>query len=300
MVKKMTYKDYEVKQLKHGIEISEVHDFDMEQIFECGQCFRWSKGKDNSYIGIVKGKAVRIKYNSGVLSIFNANKQDFKDIWFEYFDLGTDYSLIKKILSKDSIMKQAISFGSGLRILKQDFNEVLVSYILSSNKRIPQITSSIEKLCKLYGKEINFEGEKIYTFPELNDLANSTADKLNYCRGGYRCGYILKSTRSLAMGGIDPASLYELETAKARETLMQLPGIGQKVADCILLYSGIKLDVFPVDVWIKRVIEELFLGKEVSLKEIQNFAHQKFGNLLGYAQLYLFYYARLNKIGIAS
>lgn len=293
----MRYNGYDIK-VKNGIlAVEDVKDFNLTHVFECGQCFRWIKQQDGSYNGIVRNKAVNVDYKEGTLFITNSDEQDFEDIWYEYFDLGTDYSTIKAALEQDSIMKEAIQTGYGIRLLKQDFWEMLISFIISANNMIPRIMKTVDTLSVLMGKSID-KNNNYYSFPEIEALANSSIDDVNKCRAGFRCKYIHQTSQMILVGNIKKEQLMSMDTETARKELMKLPGVGPKVADCILLFSGIKYDVFPIDVWVKRVMEELYLKKDSSHKEIQNFAKNNFGDLTGYAQQYLFYHARLNKIGM--
>ena len=280
-----------------GISVEGVKDFDPVHTFTCGQCFRWRAEDDKSFTGVAKGKVINISFEVGVLRIKNSTAEDFRKIWFDYLDLGRDYGQIKEELKKDEIMEKAIAFGQGIRILKQDFYETLVSFITSANNGIPRIMSTVEVIAQNYGDEILMEGKPYYTFPDIHKLANSTVEELWVCKGGFRCKYIINSAEMIASGEASLENLHNMSTEKAQEELMKLPGVGPKVADCILLYSGTKQDVFPTDVWVKRVMEELYFKREASFKEIQQFAREKFGNNCGIAQQYLFYYARENKIG---
>lgn len=229
---------------------------------------------------------------AGSLIIRNTNLKDFQDIWFDYFDLGRDYRKVKKAVATDDIMKKAVKFGGGIRILRQDPWETLISFIISANNRIPRIMKIIDDMSRFYGNEIEYNGKLYYSFPDVQSLAACSLEQLQVCRAGYRCGYIHKTAAMIALGDFDIKKLNELETGKAREYLLKLQGVGNKVADCMLLYSGTKFDVFPTDVWVKRVMEELYFKREASFKEIQQFAADKFGYLAGMAQQYLFYYAR--------
>lgn len=291
----MIYKEYNISVKDGVLAIENVRDFDLAHVFECGQCFRWNKQENGSYRGIVRNKIADVSYNNGILYITNATKQDFIDIWYDYFDLGTDYTKIKGILSEDEIMKEAIQTGFGIRILKQDFWEMLISFIISANNMIPRIMKTVDFLSELHGTYID---NASYSFPEIEALSGASLEEIQKCRAGFRCKYIHETSKLIANSTVNETDLKEMETDLARKELMKLPGVGPKVADCILLFSGIKYDVFPVDVWVKRVMEELYLKKETSLKDIQLFAKEKFGDLTGYAQQYLFYHARLNKIGM--
>jgi len=293
----LDYKGYKVKEEKDRVIVENVRDFDPVHIFECGQCFRWVRQPDNSFTGVVRGKVANISYQDGTLVIKNSSLKDFQDIWFEYLDLGRDYSEIKALLDKDEHMKKAIEYGYGIRILKQDLWEVLISFIISANNRIPMIMKTVAAMSKLYGDEIQYDGMAYYSFPGADKLSEAGIEELEACRGGFRCKYILNTARMVKNGEVRLEELEGMDTGKAREELMKFPGVGPKVADCVLLYSGTKQDVFPTDVWVKRVMEELYFKREASFKEIQDFASSYFGDLAGFAQQYLFYYARENRIG---
>ena len=293
----MDYKGYKVKEEKDRVIVENVRDFDPVHIFECGQCFRWVRQPDNSFTGVVRGKVANISYQDGTLVIKNSSLKDFQDIWFEYLDLGRDYGEIKALLDKDEHMKKAMEYGYGIRILKQDLWEVLISFIISANNRIPMIMKTVAAMSKLYGDEIQYDGMAYYSFPGADKLFEAGIEELEACRGGFRCKYILNTARMVKNGEVRLEELEGMDTGKAREELMKFPGVGPKVADCVLLYSGTKQDVFPTDVWVKRVMEELYFKREASFKEIQDFASSYFGDLAGFAQQYLFYYARENRIG---
>ena len=293
----MLYRGYEAEYKDNCLVIDDVKDFDPVHTFECGQCFRWYRESDGSYTGVVSGKVANISYGSGRMIFKNVSFEDFKQIWFDYFDLERDYSEIKKTIANDEIMKKAVEFGSGIRLLRQEPWETLISFILSSNNRIPRIMKIIADMSRYYGKEITYNGKSYFSFPDLHSLAACSLEQIQVCRAGYRCGYIHKSAAQIALGEIDLEKLPALTTAEARNYLLQLHGVGSKVADCMLLYSGTKYDVFPTDVWVKRVMEELYFKREASFNEIQQFAAEKFGKFAGIAQQYLFYYAREHKIG---
>lgn len=298
--KYMEHKGYDVIEENEGIIVKGVRDFNPVHVFECGQCFRWLKQSDGSYTGVVKGKVINIKYKNDALEIYNTTAEDFRNIWYQYFDLGRDYSKIKKILAKDKIMREAVEFGYGIRILKQDLWETLISFIISANNRIPMIMKVVAAISKIYGGEIKMDGKSYYTFPDINALAESSLQKLEVCKGGFRCKYIIKTANAIRDGAVDLYRIAYKSTAEARCELKKLAGVGNKVADCTLLYSGTKYDVFPTDIWVKRVMEELYFKREASLKDIQAFAADYFGELAGFAQQYLFYYAREHKIGTNS
>lgn len=296
----MDYKGYKIIEEFDRVIIENVKDFNPVHIFECGQCFRWFRRDDESYLGVAGKKVVNVSYYENKLIIKNANIRDFIDFWFDYFDLGRDYTEVKTLLSKDEIMKKAIEFGWGIRLLKQDIWEALVSFVISANNRIPMIMKIVATISKEYGQELNFDNHHYYSFPEVSKISGASVGQLEVCKAGFRCRYISLTSQIVEEGTIKLNELGNLSTGSARDELMKLPGVGPKVADCVLLYSGTKYDVFPTDVWVKRVMEELYFKREASFKEIQEFSRDYFGELAGFAQQYLFYYARENKIGSAK
>jgi len=289
----------EIKVIDNGLILKNIEDFNATHIFECGQCFRWGKEPDDSYTGVAFGKVINVKSweEKKEVRILNTTIQEFYDIWFEYFDLGRDYGDIKRKLSEDMVMRKAIEYGSGIRILKQDPWEILLSFIISANNRIPMIARSIGLLSQMYGKPIEYNGKTYYSFPTIEELAKAELEDISKCRAGFRCKYIFEAVKMVSEGIIDLDYIKSLEEDEARKELMRVPGVGAKVADCIMLFSMEKYGTYPVDVWIKRITEYFYLHKDVSIKEIRQFARDKFGTLAGFAQQYLFYYAREMKIG---
>ncbi len=302
---RILYREYEVHyeagsrdNLTDGcVIVHGIRDFNPVHIFECGQCFRWYKETDGSYTGVVRGKVANVEYTPGRLVLNNVTLDDFKQIWFDYFDLGTDYALIKKAVSIDSIMEKAVEFGNGIRLLRQEPWETLISFILSSNNRIPRIMKIVSEISRLFGERLEAFGKEYFGLPEAQTLADCCFEQIQQCRAGYRCSYIHETARELAKAGCDLKELAGMTGEEARNALMRFKGVGNKVADCVLLYSGIKRDVFPTDVWVKRVMEELYFKREAGFKQIQQFAAEHFGQYAGAAQQYLFYFAREHKIG---
>lgn len=295
--------DLKITTTHDGISITGIKDFDPVHTFDSGQCFRWLRQPDGSYIGVAGERSAQVLMtHDGKLVMSGVSEQDFRDFWFEYFDLGRDYAEIKsELAAKDRHMRDAVEFGSGLRLLKQDLWEVLISFIISSNNRIPRIMRSVEALSREFGREIpGAVSEGLFSFPRPHDLADEDEHTINICKGGFRCKYIDKTVKMTLSGDFDTTRVAGMCPSDARSELMRLPGVGPKVADCVLLFSGTCRDVFPTDVWVKRIMEHLYLGKDRKLSEIQDFASGYFGENRGIAQEYLFYYARYNreKLGI--
>lgn len=293
----MEYRGYKLKETENSVIVENVKDYNPVHVFECGQSFRWIRQEDGSYIGVASGRVIRVAYTEGALELYNTNLTDFKNIWFDYFDLGRDYTLIKEKIMKDDIMKSAVAFGYGIRLLKQDIWEALISFIISANNRIPRIMKTVAAISEVYGNEIEMDGQKYYSFPSTKELLGTTLEKLEECRGGFRCKYIMDAAQKIEDGTVKLDEIPLMQTDEARKYLRRINGVGPKVADCVLLFSGTKYDVFPTDVWVKRVMEELYFKREASFKEIQEFAADYFGEYAGFAQQYLFYYAREKRIG---
>lgn len=287
-----------ITEVENGLILEDVKDFDAKHTLECGQCFRWTREEDGSYTGVAFGRVlnVRTDYGKGIVWLDNTSLKDFRDIWFDYFDLGRDYGAVKEALRQDPVLDMAIKHGSGLRILRQEPWELLISYIMSANNSIPMISRSIGMLSEMYGRKVHYRGRTYYTFPTQSELREATLEDISLCRAGFRCKYIYQAVKMVNAGDIRLEAVAGMDIGDARNELMKVPGVGPKVADCIMLFSMGKYRAYPVDVWVKRVTEYFFLGKDVKMKEIHQFAMDKFGDLAGFAQEYLFYYAREFKI----
>ncbi len=279
--------------------LKNAKSFELKDIFDCGQCFRWNKESDESYTGVFKQNVINVKKQGQDVFFKGICSGDIKNVVTYYFDLERDYENIKKTLSKVDInMKTSIEYGKGIRILNQDLWETIISFIISANNNIPRIKGIIEKLSKTYGNEIIWNNNKYYTFPSVNQLKDVTTEQYRKLGLGFRDIRLYETTQMILNKEIDLEYLKEeKDTLKVREELLKLSGVGPKVADCILLFSELKrFDVFPIDVWVRRVMNDLYIKEEneekVSKKKIENLAKEKFGNLSGIAQQYLFYWRR--------
>ncbi|MDO5725273.1 MAG: DNA glycosylase [Tissierellia bacterium] len=273
--------------------------FEPEHIFESGQCFRWNKVSDDIYKGVVNGKIITTKKCGDKIEIYGIDQKEFEDYFENYFDLKTDYKKIKELYSKDPQLKLAIEYGHGLRVLNQDPFETMLSFIISANNQIPRIKRSIKLLSKHFGEYIDtIDGEEFYKFPTPQVLASAKVEDIReLTRVGFRDYRIVRAAQMVVSEEIKLDELYDMKREEAKKVLMQVPGIGSKVADCILLFALQKKDAFPVDVWIKRIMETLYLNREVNVKDIADYGREVFGENAGIAQQYLFYYGRENKIG---
>ena len=279
--------------------LKNVSSFELKDIFDCGQCFRWNEEPDGSYTGVFKTNVLNVKKIGEDVYFEGICDGDIKEIVEEYFDLNRDYEVIKTKLSKiDKNMEISVNYGSGIRILNQDLWETIVSFIISANNNIPRIKGIIEKISKKYGNKIVFNNKEYYTFPTPKQLENVTVDDFRQLGLGFRDIRLYETTKMILEKQIDLEKLYnEPNTESIREELLKLSGVGPKVADCILLFSDLKrFDVFPVDVWVRRVMNDLYIKeadeRKVSKKKIEDLAQEKFGNLAGLAQQYLFYWRR--------
>lgn len=279
--------------------LKNAKSFELKDIFDCGQCFRWNKESDESYTGVFKQNVINVKKQGQDVYFKGICSGDIKNVVTYYFDLERDYENIKKTLSKVDInMKTSIEYGKGIRILNQDLWETIISFIISANNNIPRIKGIIEKLSKTYGNEIIWNNNKYYTFPSVNQLKDVTIEQYRKLGLGFRDIRLYETIQMILNKEIDLEYLKEeKDTLKVREELLKLSGVGPKVADCILLFSELKrFDVFPIDVWVRRVMNDLYIKEEneekVSKKKIENLAKEKFGNLSGIAQQYLFYWRR--------
>ena len=279
--------------------IKNIDSFDLKDIFECGQCFRWNEQEDGSYTGVVKNNVLNVKKENNQIIFQGKCEDNIQELVEDYFDLNRDYEEIKKDLSKiDENMKTSIEYGKGIRILNQDLWETIISFIISANNNIPRIKGIIERLSQKYGKEIIFEGKKYYTFPTPEELKNVTVEEYRELGLGFRDIRLYETTKMILEKEIDLKKLKENpNTQEVREELLKLSGVGPKVADCILLFSDLKrFEVFPIDVWVRRVMNDLYIKNEdenkVSKKQIEKIAKEKFGDLAGLAQQYLFYWRR--------
>ena len=255
----------------------DLEDFDIEKIAESGQCFRLNK-EDDHWINVAGDRLIRIYDNK-----LKCNARDYNTFWKPYFDLETDYSVFRnKIPKNDKFLSKAADFGKGIRILRQDPWEMLITFIISQRKNIPAIKSSVESICSLYGHEIE---EGIHSFPTATELAHATESELKNCGLGYRVPYIIAATQMVSSGKLDLESISNYSDEELLEALMSVKGVGIKVANCVSLFGYHRIDAFPIDVWINRVLEE---------KYDNDFPINRYNGFAGVIQQYMFYYVRNN------
>ena len=279
--------------------IENIKSFELADIFDCGQCFRWNKQEDGSYTGVFKKNVINVQKQENTIIFKGICDGEIKEIVEDYFDLKRNYEEIKSKLSQiDENVKTSIEYGQGIIILNQDLWEMIISYIISANNNIPRIKGIIERLSKTYGQEIEWNGEKYYTFPTPEELKDVTVEDYRKLGTGFRDIRLYETVHMILDKKVNLEEMQNnSNTLEVREQLLTLSGVGPKVADCILLFSTLKrFEVFPIDVWVRRVMNELYIKNEdetkVNKKEIEKLAHAKFGNLAGIAQQYLFYWKR--------
>ncbi|MCI1478925.1 MAG: 8-oxoguanine DNA glycosylase [Clostridium beijerinckii] len=291
--------------------IKELRNFKLKHIFECGQIFRFEEVAENDFIVIAFGRLIEVKEDGNDVIIYNSTKEDFQNIWLKYFDLDRDYSVIKDELSKDVLLKQSIEFGYGVRVLNQDPFEMLLSFIISARNNIPSIKKTVNKISNKWGKEIIYKDKTYYAFPNIDEIKGATLEEIQETGASFRSKYIFDTIKNVFNSKSGKGNLktneyikYDLDYIKnldddeCHNALQEFKGVGSKVADCIMLFSMEKTSAFPVDVWVKRAMIHFYGAEDASLNKIRIFGRNKFGKLAGFAQQYLFYYARENKISV--
>lgn len=277
-----------------------ANSFELADIFDCGQCFRWNIENDGSYTGVFKKIVLNVKKIDDEV-LFNGVNYGCTDSIEEinhYFDLNRNYDELKSKLEKiDDYMKNSIEFGKGIRILNQDLWETIISFIISANNNIPRIKGIIDRLSEKYGEKLEYDGRKYYSFPESIALKDVSVSEYRSLGLGFRDIRLYETTQKVLNNEFDLNGQWNLDTGAVYKNLLELSGVGPKVADCILLFSDLKrFDVFPIDVWIRRVMNDLYIHNDdetkVSKVQIQKLADEKFGSLKGLAQQYLFYWRR--------
>ena len=297
--------------------IENQNSFELKDIFECGQCFRWNEQEDGSYIGVIKNGVIQVKKEKKICKEMNGAKEinktkeiitftgkcdgNLQEIVEKYFDLKRDYEKIKSQLENiDEYLKTSIEYGKGIRILNQDLWETIISFIISANNNIPRIKGIIERISQKYGNKIEWNRKKYYTFPTPKQLKDVTVQEFRNLGLGFRDIRLYETTQMILNKEVDLKKLRKNpNTQEVRNELLKLSGVGPKVADCILLFSDLKrFDVFPIDVWVRRVMNDLYIKEsdesKVSKTKIEKLAEEKFGDLKGLAQQYLFYWRREN------
>ncbi|MFB0567016.1 MAG: DNA-3-methyladenine glycosylase [Candidatus Bathyarchaeia archaeon] len=281
--------------------------FSLDFTLQCGQAFRWKK-IDEWWYGVIRQNVVKARQNESIIE-FQTYPEELGSKFLEnYFRLDDDLPKIYSSILKDEHIKVAVEEFKGLRLMRQEPWECLISYICATNKNIPAIKDMILNISKRFGKKLLFDELEFYTFPNHHDLVNASIEALRACRLGFRAERVLKVSRKVSTGEVDLEALRKLLYEEAKIELMKLPGVGPKVADCVLLFSLDKLEAFPIDVWMRRIVAEYycdhfepsFLKRLLSKKSLTSgeynrigvFAREYFGKFVGYAQEYLYHFER--------
>lgn len=266
--------------VKNDIVLEDVKCLDLDLTLDCGQAFRWEKQADGSWSGVAKGVFLNIKKENDAFILKNTSKEDFENVWLDYFDFGRDYEKITDKLKSDSLLSETVDKYYGIRILNQDSWEALCSFVISQQNNIKRIKGIIARLCSTYGEEI---ADGFYSFPSAERLSALSVEDFENLGTGYRAKYLEKLSKDVAGGKIDLDKIKTLPLEEARKELLNIYGVGIKVANCALLFGFGFYSAFPVDVWMKRVMEYYPDGLPKAFEGIE-----------GIAQQYLFHWARNN------
>lgn len=283
--------------------INTPEDFNLKETLECGQCFHFNSIDENEYVLTAYDNILHIRQDEKQLIFYNTDEEQYQKLWKRYFDLERDYGRIKReLLKKDDKLEEAITAMSGVRILNQEFFETLISFIISQNKQIPHIKKIVADISESYGTyKGEVKGIPMYAFPEVSQLRRAGLEDLKELKTGFRAPYIYDAVSRVYEGSISYDELVKLDSEAGIEKMCEIKGVGNKVASCVSLFALGKRDSFPIDVWIKRIMEYLYFdGEEVSKDNIARLAKERFGELGGYAQQYLFYYGKTVKLGVTK
>ena len=269
-----------IKNFNNSLVVSGIECLDLDLTLDCGQAFRWENNEDGSYSGVAGGHYLKIRKENGDLIFENTDIEVFNDFWVNYFDLNRDYRAICEKLKEDDLLRSTIDEYYGIRILNQEPWEALCSFVISQQNNIKRIKLIISRLCKAYGNDL---GNGYYSFPSAERLSSLSVEDFEALGCGYRAKYLEKLSKDVASGKIDLQKIKTLSLDEARKELLNIYGVGIKVANCALLFGFGFLSAFPVDVWMKRVMEYY-----------PNGLPECFSGVEGIAQQYLFHWARNN------
>ena len=263
------------------LRLASTEELDIVKTFECGQCFRWNADENGVYSGVAYGYPAKVWAENGEVYIKSAAPEE---LWREYFDLDRDYAEISRpFYDCGEYLSECTDYGMGIRILRQESWEALCSFIISQCNNITRIKGIVERLCEAFGETAELEGEKFFTFPSAETIAALVPENLAMLRSGYRAPYIITAARAVSSGELDFDELKETDSITAKKALKALNGIGEKVANCVVLFGLYHMEAFPIDVWIKRALKEHFAP---------DFDPAVLGEYAGLAQQYIFYHAR--------
>ncbi len=270
-----------LKEINGGVALENVECLDIPLCLDCGQAFRFFEEADGTFHGVVQGEILDVKRTENGYFFEHTSIDKFKNLWKNYFDLERDYAKICQSFDDENLKKATEEFY-GIRILRQEPWEALCSFIISQNNNIPRIKGIVERLCENFGEKLS---ERDFSFPSFEVLADMSVDDLSPLRAGFRSKYILDAAKKVKSGEVRLYDLYNAPMDEARQELMKIKGVGAKVAECTLLYGLGRVEAFPVDVWVKRIMSEMYPDglPECTL------------GVEGIAQQYLFHWRRKSK-----
>ena len=267
-------------------------NFSLAHTLECGQAFRWHKQPDGSYYGVIENELYKLWQGGDTINYEASSGKNRESELRNYLGLGIDYDYIINSISKDGAINSAISKCYGLRIANQEPWECLISYMLSANNSIPNITRAIENLSKEFGEPLELNGNVAYTFPTPAQLEGVTEKRFRETKMGFRAIAVKQAVDKINSREFNLASLVQSPFDGAKKALMGLYGVGEKIADCVLLFSMGHSNAFPVDTWIRKAVQQHYLSADATDDDIREFGMRYFGDYAGYAQEFLFFSQR--------
>lgn len=270
----------QISLIGNNLEVTVESAINLDHSLDCGQSFRWKKDENNIWKTVAYGRKISLEQTGEKTLIFyDTTEEDFNSVWKIYFDLERDYDTILSRFEEDKFLLEATKKYKGLRVLNQEPWEAICSFIISQNNNIPRIKGIIERLCETFGEDL---GDGFFTFPSAEKISSLTLEELAPLRAGFRAKYILDAAKKVAEKEIDLEKIFENDISYGREELMKIKGVGAKVSECALLYGFQKTEAFPIDVWVRRIMAELYPDgmPECAYPE------------LGIAQQYLFHWRR--------
>ncbi len=241
---------------KEGIRLAgAARHFALPETLDCGQAFRWRRREDSSWEGVAGGRYLRVESQGEDVCLWGVGEEALP-FWREYFDLGRDYQALEVLFRRNPQLRRAMDLCPGIRVLHQEPWETLCTFILSANNNIPRIKGIVERLCQGWGREV--PGTELRAFPAPEVLAPLAEDDLAPLRAGWRSAYLLDAARQVAEGRLDLSEVALLPTPEAEARLLAVKGVGKKVAQCVLLFGFGRVECVPMDVWMKRVMAELY------------------------------------------
>ncbi|MGI5960057.1 MAG: DNA-3-methyladenine glycosylase family protein [Massiliimalia sp.] len=268
----------------NGALVFSAKGFALKDTLDCGQCFRWEEDEKGVFHGVVGNRSISVSQQGEKLLVERCTPEEWEEFWMDYFDFREDYTVFQRQLSFDPVCCQAMELAGGIHILRQDPWEALCSFIISQNNNIPRIKGIISRLCETWGTPL---GEGRYSFPGWEQMASLSLEDLAPLRAGFRAKYLLDAARKVQDKTVDFQEIFQADVAQGEQILRQIQGVGPKVAQCVLLFGFHKMDAFPVDVWMKKVLEAYY----------PDGFPEKAKPWAGIAQQYLFHYARLTRLG---